>query len=221
MRPKQIFPGVYSVGRDIATENSTPGFRVYDERLLKSKGGEYRLWDPHRSKLAAGILKGLKRFPFSPDSNVLYLGASSGTTASHLADICPNGLIYCVEFSKRMMQDLLQVTMRKSNMVPVLADANLPANYLHQIARVDILYQDVAQKNQAEILLKNSELFRPKFAMLSIKSRSINAVESPKKVFKREIEELKNDFSVLEEIDLMPYDKDHILVNLERKTKGI
>ncbi len=217
MRLKKIFPGVYGVGRDIATENSTPGFRVYDERLLRLKGNEYRLWDPRRSKLAAGILNGLKRFPFNPNSSILYLGASSGTTASHLADICPNGWIYCVEFSKRMMQDLLQVTMKKRNMVPVLADANLPAKYLHQIARIDIIYQDVAQPNQAEILLKNSELFSPRFAMLSIKSRSINAIESPKKVFKREIEKLKDYFSVLEKIDLRPYDRDHVLVNLERK----
>jgi len=217
MKPKQIFPGVYRIGRDIATENSTPGFRVYDEKLLKSKDREYRLWDPYRSKLAAGILKGLKKFPFDSNSNVLYLGASSGTTASHLADICNNALIYCVEFSKRMMQELLPLTMRKRNMIPILADAKIPSMYLHQIAKVDVLYQDVAQKNQAEILLKNSELFNPRFAILSIKSRSINAVESPKKVFKREINELRKDFNVLQKIDLRPYEKDHVLVNLGRK----
>jgi len=217
MKPKQIFPGVYRIRRDIATENSTPGFRVYDEKLVRLKGNEYRIWDPYRSKLAAGILKGLKKFPFNSRLNVLYLGASSGTTASHLADVCPGGLIYCVEFSKRMMRDLLPVTMRKGNMIPILADANRPSMYLHQIAKVDVIYQDVAQKNQAEILLKNSEMFNPRFAILSIKSRSINAIESPKKIFRREINELRKDFNVLQQIDLRPYDKDHVLVSLERK----
>ncbi|OYT53267.1 MAG: fibrillarin [Candidatus Altiarchaeales archaeon ex4484_2] len=217
MAVKELFPGVYGFRRNIASLNNTPGFRVYDEKLIKKKGKEYRLWDPYRSKLSAAVLKGLKSFPFREDSNVLYLGASSGTTPSHLSDVCFRGFVYCVELSRRMMRELMPVTMKKKNMIPILADANRPQEYMHAISSVDVIYQDVAQKNQSEILLKNAEYFRPEHALLLIKARSINAVESPKKVFRKEINQLKNDFTVLETIDLRPYDKDHVLVNLKRK----
>ncbi len=217
MAVKELFPGVYSFRRSIASLNNTPGFRVYDEKLVKKRGQEYRLWDPYRSKLSAAILKGLKSFPFREDSNVLYLGASSGTTPSHLSDVCFRGFIYCVELSRRMMRELIPVTLKKRNMIPILADANRPQEYMHAISSVDVIYQDVAQRNQSEILLKNAEYFMPRHALLLIKSRSINAIESPGKVFRKEINQLRNDFTVLETIDLRPYDKDHILVNLERK----
>ncbi len=198
----------------LATLNSSPGFRVYDERLVHLKGREYRLWDPYRSKLAAAIFNELNESPFNANSNVLYLGASSGTTASHLADICPQGLIYCVEFSRRMMRELLPVTMRKANMIPLLADATKPREYVHRVALVDVIYQDVAQPNQAEILIKNADMFSPKYAMLSIKSRSINTIKSPKKVFKEEMEKLRDRFDILQVIDLRPYDDDHVFLKL-------
>jgi len=212
-----VHPGVYRFRGGLATLNYAPGFRVYDEKLIRARGREYRMWDPYRSKLSAALLKGLKSFPFAEDSSVLYLGASSGTTPSHLSDICCQGFIYCVECSKRMMRELIPVSMKKNNMIPILADANRPQDYMHTIASVDVLYQDVAQKNQSEILLKNARIFKPKHAILLIKARSINAVENPKKVFREEINQLKGDFRVREKIDLRPYDKDHVFVNLERK----
>ncbi len=212
---KHVYPGVYRFGRNIATLNNSPGFRVYDEKLIKEKGMEYRLWDPYRSKLASAIYKGLRNFPFTRESNVLYLGASSGTTASHIADICSNGNVYCIELSKRMMRELMPVAARKKNMIPIIGDANHPGEYLHTVSSIDVIYQDVAQPNQAEILEKNAELFHPTDAMISIKARSINTIENPKKVFQKEISRLKENFRVLETIDLRPYEKDHILVNLK------
>ncbi len=211
------FKGVHQIKGKLATINSSQGFRVYDERLVRKGGKEYRLWDPFRSKIAAAILNGLEEFPFKRNSNILYLGASSGTTASHLADICPDGLIYCVEFSRRMMRELLQVTPRKENMIPLLADAKKPETYMRRIASIDVIYQDVAQSNQAEILLRNAEIFSPKHAMITIKSRSINAVKSPKQVFREETEKLKDGFEILQKLTLQPYDKDHILLNLQTK----
>lgn len=211
------FEGVYRIKGRLTTLNSSPGFRVYDEKLVKKGGDEYRVWDPQRSKLAAAILNGLKEFPFRQRSNVLYLGASSGTTASHLADICSDGLIYCVEFSRRMMRELLHVSSQKGNMIPILADAKKPTQYMHLVGSVDIIYQDVAQAKQAEILLRNTEAFSPRYGMLAIKSRSINAVRSPKQVFREETEKLKERFEILQRIDLRPYDKDHLLLNLRVK----
>lgn len=214
---RQIFEGVYRINGRLATENLVQGFRVYDEKLIRQRGNEYRIWDPFRSKLAAAIENGLKEFPLEINSNVLYLGASSGTTASHIADICSNGLVYCIESSKRMVRELIPVTMKKTNMIPILADARKPREYFSKIGRIDFIYQDVAQPNQAEILLRNSEEFQPRNAMLAIKARSISSIRKPKDVFREETEKLKERFQILQIIDLRPYDKDHVLVNLGRK----
>ena len=102
-------------------------------------------------------------------------------------------------------------------MVPVLGDARRPKEYSHNLSKVDFIFQDVAQKNQAEILIANMDEFNPKHAMLSIKSRSIDAVRSPKEVFRDEINKLRERCNILETIDLRPYEEDHVLVNLENK----
>ena len=48
---------------------------------------EYRVWNPFRSKLAAAILGGVDKIHIKPGAKVLYLGAASGTTVSHVSDI--------------------------------------------------------------------------------------------------------------------------------------
>ncbi|MGZ7047956.1 MAG: fibrillarin-like rRNA/tRNA 2'-O-methyltransferase, partial [Methanobacterium sp.] len=120
MEITQKFTGVYQIDNHVATENLNPGIKVYDERLVEFKDKEYRIWDPRRSKLSTAILNGLKTFPFEEDSKVLYLGASAGTTPSHISDISKNGLIYCVEFSSRMMRNLMDVCNTRENMIPIL-----------------------------------------------------------------------------------------------------
>ncbi|MCX6694674.1 MAG: fibrillarin-like rRNA/tRNA 2'-O-methyltransferase [Candidatus Altiarchaeota archaeon] len=217
MSMRHVFPGVYRSGSEIATLNSTPGYRVYGEKVFKDKNKEYRIWDPFRSKVAAAILKGLKDFPVTPDSNVLYLGASSGTTASHIADVT-SGQVYCVEFSSTMMRDLMLVCDRKKNMVPILGDARHPWEYDSLVAKADVLIQDVAQPDQASILSSNAEYYGIKKALLSIKARSINSIKSPKEVFEEELKKISEKFKIMQKLDLMPYDEDHMLVNLEAKS---
>jgi len=212
---REQFPGVYLVGGRLATANNTPGYRVYNEKTVREGKAEYRIWDPYRSKVAAALAKGLKTFPVKKGSSVLYLGASSGTTASHIADIAET--VYCVEFSKRMMRELIQVCDRKQNMVPVLADARRPWEYENTVGAADVLIQDVAQPDQSGIVLNNYDTFRFKDALLSIKARSINSVKDPQKVFKAEVDKLRGRFHILQEIDLQPYEEDHILVNLKAK----
>lgn len=46
---------------------------------------EYRVWNPFRSKLAAAIIGGVENVWIKPESKVLYLGAASGTTVSHVS----------------------------------------------------------------------------------------------------------------------------------------
>src|SRR5712691_13065683 len=91
--------GVRRSGRDLFTPNLAPGHRVYGEELRDEDGVEWRQWDPFRSKLAAYLLKGAKRAPWSGATSVLYLGGSHGTTVSHLSDLLPKGTLFVVEKS--------------------------------------------------------------------------------------------------------------------------
>ncbi|MEA1993643.1 MAG: fibrillarin-like rRNA/tRNA 2'-O-methyltransferase [Euryarchaeota archaeon] len=197
------------------TKNLVPGEAVYNEKLIKVEGVEYRYWDPHRSKLAAALLKGLERVPLKKDSKVLYLGAASGTTPSHISDIAENGRIYCVEFSPRPMRKLVGLCEKRKNMFPLLEDANRPENYAHLLERVDFLYQDIAQPNQTEILIKNSIFFRG-YGAFCVKARSIDVTASPKKIFKGERKKLEEHFEILESLRLEPYEKDHAFFLFKR-----
>jgi fibrillarin-like pre-rRNA processing protein len=208
---------IHFIEKKVTTKNLAPGKTVYGERLIQFEGEEYREWDPYRSKFAAAIRKGLKQIPIQPKMHVLYLGAASGTTASHVSDLVGSeGIVYCVEFSPRAMRDLLRVCESRSNMIPILADVRFPETYRMFIGPVDVIYQDVAQPAQAIILVDNAKLFLKHrgFAMLAIKARSIDSSKEISKIFSEEIDILKKSGFVVEENieSLKPFDKDHCMV---------
>ncbi|MBU0532462.1 fibrillarin-like rRNA/tRNA 2'-O-methyltransferase [Candidatus Micrarchaeota archaeon] len=213
---KPILNGVYQIDNSLATLSADPGRKVYNERLIKKEGKEYRLWDAFRSKLAAALKKGLKTFPFNKNSKVLYLGASYGTTVSHLSDILEDGEIYAVEFAPQCMHDLIELAERRENIIPIHGDARKPDQY-EEVGEVDIIYQDVAQPDQDDILLKNAKVFLKKdgIAMFCIKSQSIDVTKDPKEIFEMVISNLEKDFEVLEKIKLDPFDKDHLFLVLK------
>jgi fibrillarin-like pre-rRNA processing protein len=213
------FEGVYWVEFDdgtqkLATVNSAPGIQVYGEKLIESGGAEYRLWDPHRSKLAAAIARGIKDVPIAANSKVLYLGAASGTTTSHVSDIVgPKGVVYCVEISSRPMRDLLLVCSHRPNMVPMLADASKPSRYCSLVGKVDVIYQDVAQPEQSEILSANARTFLCEggHAMLALKARSVDVTKEPREIFREEMVRLEREFEILDVKVLEPYERDHAM----------
>lgn len=203
-------PGVFQLDdRRLATRNLAPGRAVYGEPLLHIGGNEFRAWNPARSKLAAMIAKGVRTFPFHEKTRVLYLGAAHGTTASHVSDVCSSGVVYCVEFSPRSFRDLLAVCQHRPNMIPILADAGRPDKYAFLVDGVDTIYMDVAQRNQAEILLRNVRAFRPEHAILMIKARSVDVARNPKEVYTEVSAQLGKEVRVLELVDLAPFEEDH------------
>src|SRR5213596_4238204 len=119
--PMQVRPtewqGVYSDGSWLLTRNLNPGVSVYGESLPREGGIEYRRWDANRSKLAAYLKCGGRVWGFRATSSVLYLGAGSGTTASHVSDICRDGTITAVEISARAFRDLLRLAETRPNLV--------------------------------------------------------------------------------------------------------
>ena len=221
------FDGVYWVrledySRRLATKNLAPGISVYGEKLVADGENEYRTWDAYRSKLAAAILRNLDKLPIHRGSNVLYLGSASGTTASHVSDIVEDGgRVYCVEFAQRSMRELIDTLCEhRSNVYPILGDARMPEKYQATVERVDVVYSDVAQPEQARILADNADLFLKEDgeALMVIKSRSVDVTMEPTDVFKQEIGVLRGRrFRINQTVRLEPYEKDHALVHLSRE----
>mgnify|MGYP003440835080 CR=1 FL=1 len=209
---------VFLKGDEVATRNLTPGISVYGEELI-TEDVEYRLWNPRRSKLSAAILNGLSSLKIENDYKILYLGASTGTTVSHISDIAYNGKIYAVEFSPVTAKKLTRLSRQRPNIYPILADATKPKEYMNIIEKVDFLYCDVAQPTQTELFMKNMNLFSKDDAlgMITIKARSIDVIQKPKKIFKQEEKKLKEKgFKIIEKIKLEPYEKDHIALLVEK-----
>ena len=199
------------------TISLSPGTRVYGEKLKRVGDLEYREWDPRRSKLSAYLKVGGKHFPLHKNTNVLYLGASSGTTASHVSDIVSEGRVYCVEFAPRMFRGLVNTCAFRPNMAPILGDAMAPQDYSFAIDRVDVVYSDVAQKRQVDIITDNMDRFGAKYGMVTIKARSENVALDPHDVFKSSEKRLvEKGFEILESVSLEPYENAHQMIIFEK-----
>ena len=223
VKPHAQFPAIFQVmledgSKRLATRNLVPRRNVYGERLVRFEGVEYRVWDTFRSKLAAAILRGLNTVPILPDHQVLYLGAASGTTASHVSDIVgEKGHVYCVEFASRSLRDLVEnVCAFRVNMSPILEDARTPEKYAMFIrGKVDDIYCDIAQPEQAKVLADNADMFLKKrgWVMLAVKAQSIDVTKEPLEVYKSEVRVLeKRGFNVKEVVHLEPYEKAHAMI---------
>jgi fibrillarin-like pre-rRNA processing protein len=200
--------------RQLLTKNLTPGKTVYTEDLVKENDEEYRTWDPFKSKLCAGLLKGLNGSYLKEGDFVLYLGASTGTTSSHVSDIVgKEGFVYALDFAPRVVRELVFVCKDRGNMAPLLADANKPSSYLGIVSPADVVYQDIAQRNQLGIFLKNIEMYLKigGYGLLAVKARSIDVTKKPKQIFSQVRQELSTKFQIVDEVLLEPFEKDHIM----------
>ncbi len=200
--------------RQLYTINLVPGKHVYGERLIKEKDDEYREWDASKSKLAASILKGSPNIGIRKNDVVLYLGSASGTTVSHVSDIIGNeGLIFAVDIAPRVMRDLIFLSYQRKNIVPILADSNKVDKLKERISAADVLYQDVAQKNQLDIFIKNVNLFLKNdgYALLALKARSIDVTKQPRQIFREVKEQLEKNMTIIDYRELDPFQKDHAM----------
>ncbi len=221
IKPHDRYPGVYIVELEdgslrLATRNLVPGHRVYGERLWRYEGVEYREWNAYRSKLAGALWKGLGELPIREGHRILYLGAATGTTPSHVSDLVgPTGRVYGVEFAPRVMREFVLVAEIRKNLYPILGDARKPHQYRHLVEMVDGLYADVAQPDQAVIVADNADYFLRDggYLLLAIKARSVDVTLEPSEVYKREINTLRErGFEIIEVVHLEPYDRDHAMV---------
>lgn len=220
-QPNELFPGIFEWDGKLLTKNLVPGNRSYDESQVTLSNVNYRIWNAYHSKLAAGIKKGLNELRIKEGAKVLYLGCAEGKTVSHLSDaVGKNGLIFGVDISARAMQSFMKLTESRENVLPVLADADQPDAYADHLKgqKIDLLFQDVAQKNQAEILCKNAQfLEKGGQALLSLKARSVQSHVDPKEILRDEIEVLEKVFEVRQVLNLAPFEDDHYLIDCRKK----
>ena len=214
------FDGVFTEGGNFFTINLVPGAKVYGEDLVVRSGTEYRKWDYTRSKAAAALKNGLENFPLKKGSSCLYLGIASGTSASHFSDIIgKDGIIYGVDIAERVLRDLIPHAEKRGNIAPILGDTRSPENYSGLVLdKVDLIFEDVASNDQVEILIRNCDKFLKKggYAMISIKSQSIDVTKDPQMVYKECLAELEKHLEVVEKVKLDPHEKHHLLVVLRK-----
>lgn len=183
---------------------ATRGEPVYGEPT----DGQWRAWNPSRSKLgrllAAGVDTGL-----SGGDKILYLGAASGTTVSHVADFA--GPTYAVEFAPRPARELVDVAASRSNLFPLLKDARSPESYAHVVEPVTAVIQDVATRGQAAVALANRQFLAADGRLiLAIKARSEDVTRDPAAVFEDALATLRDGYTILATERLDPSHEDHL-----------
>lgn len=223
---KHRFEGVFlsksGKGDSLCTLNMVPGESVYGEKRISVENPEtqekkeYRVWNPFRSKLGAAIIGGIGNIWMGPGSKVLYLGAASGTTVSHVSDLVgPTGTVYAVEFSPRSGRDLLALAKKRPNIVPIIEDARHPFKYRQLVPMVDTIFADVAQPDQSRIVSINATHFLKNggHCVVSVKASCIDSTAPAEAVFASEAEKLKEGgFKLLEQMTLEPYERDHAVL---------
>ncbi len=214
MSDERLPDGVERHVFDGTTELATRGEPVYGEPT----DGEWRAWNPHRSKLGAMLDLGMDT-GLRGGETVLYLGAASGTTVSHVADFA--GPTYAVEFAARPARDLLDAAESRSRLFPLLADARKPETYAHVVeSDVDSIVQDVATRGQARVAIENARFLADDGRLLlAVKARSEDVTRDPSAVFDDVRTTLTEGYEILEEQRLDDYHTDHLGIVARPRTE--
>lgn len=233
---RNLVPGESTYGEKRLSVDTPLAANNADPSAPTSTKTEYRVWNPFRSKLAAGILGGLETIFMRPGSKVLYLGAASGTSVSHVSDIVgPTGVVYAVEFSHRSGRDLVGLATKRTNIIPIVEDARHPLKYRMLVGMVDCIFADVAQPdqgkstpyatlpqvpkmtniNKARIVGLNAHLFLKVGGgvLVSVKANCIDSTKPAEQVFALEVQKMRQErIKPLEQLTLEPFERDHCIV---------
>ena len=224
-KPVSLGWGVRREGRTLWSRNSTRGKSVGSERRKRDGRIEWRRWDPFRSKVAAALLmtsqKASELLP-NPGDTCLYLGASSGTTVSHIHDmVCGSnnhhdGQIIAVEISPRMMRDLSSLAEDRPGLIPILNDAREARSYAPVMReKAHWIHQDLSIADQAEnfISIATSTLKNGGIGLLSLKAASERQFEGDDQSRFSRAEKLieESELELIEMIDISQYQEQHVI----------
>ncbi|KAH8382618.1 hypothetical protein KR009_004409, partial [Drosophila setifemur] len=160
----QLLTRNWTANSNSSTQFHTNSDDYGEQRIIsdfRGKRCEFRSWSPFQSKLAAGIMGGVRNLHLRGGCKVLYLGAGFGRTVSHIADIIgESGLVYAVEQGPWAERQLAGLAVRRPNVVPVIEDATMPYKYRQQVpAGVDLIFCDLPQVDQVRSLMLNARHF--------------------------------------------------------------
>jgi fibrillarin-like pre-rRNA processing protein len=212
----RLFSRAAERGLDLWSETVGALPPVYGERWTSDGDRTLREFNAGRSKLAAGIVRGWRQPLPTVGERWLYLGAASGTTASHVADLVgPIGAVYAVERSPRTFARLLALARRWPNLLPILADARDPSSYGDLVPEVDGLYADVAQPDQIALVRANAELFlrgAGAAVVIALKTASLGRELTPSAHLARAERQLADQVRLEPSVRLDPIHRAHYLV---------
>ena len=223
IQPISRFPNLFKFQKGRYTSyliKTSSDKSFFDERIFRFSEGLFREVDPNRSKLFAAIAKGISQLGLKKGISVLYLGASHGYTVSFLSDMIPDGRIYALDFAPRVMRDMVFIAELKKNIAPIFADAFNTDSFKEFVPeKVDVVFMDIAQRNQVDIFLKNCKIFLKDhgFGILALKARSVDVTRKPKEVFKDVRREIEKVYPVVDYKELHPFEKDHALFVIKKK----
>lgn len=223
-RQEGKFPRVFALGKGRRQRyfvRTSVKESFFDEKLVLSDGSLYREVDPSRSKLFAAVAKGISQIGFKEDSSVLYLGASHGYTVSFLSGMVSKGCVFALDFAQRVVRDLIFVSEKLSNVAPLMRDAKQIDTFSSWLpdGGVDVVFMDIAQKDQVGIFLKNCDAFLKYggFGLLALKARSEDVSRKPKDVFREVRMRLDAEMTVVDYRELAPFEDDHALFVVKKK----
>ena len=193
---------------------------VYGERWTDRGGHWLRAWVPTRSKLAAALEVGWEGPLPAEGQRWLYLGAATGTTSSHVADLLgPEGALYAVEKSPRPFQKLLRFAERWPNVRPILADVRSLDEEPFVVPLVDGLYADLPQPDQVELVLRAARRFLKEggILLLALKTASMGRELSAPMHLERAEQRLGRFFELERTVRLAPWHRGHYFIGGEAR----
>jgi len=227
-KPVKIAWGVRREGRSLWTRNAVRGISLRGERRKTDSRVEWRAWTASKSKVAAALLRTTKNpSDLLPEtgSTCLYLGASYGSTVSHIHDhVCGSGnhhrgQIVAVEISPRAMRELSTLSASRPGLVPVLGDARLPSQVAPFMrGKADWIHQDLSIADQAQTFVKMAEAFLREggTGLLSLKAASERASQGDDDSRFAKAERIleKSELELVERIDLTGLEEQHVVFHL-------
>jgi fibrillarin-like pre-rRNA processing protein len=140
---------------------------------------------------------------------------------SYVSDICHRGTVIAVEFAPEPFRSLVDVSRARPNVLPILADARDPSAYAVQVVLpVDVIYQDVAQRDQWAIAHRNVQALMAEdgWLVLVVKARSVDVTKRASDVYDTVAAEASaSGYQVVEMLDLGAYVEGHAALIAKRR----
>ena len=200
--------------KKIATLNLSVGSKEKDEEIIKVDGNEYRIWKPHRSKLATAIINGMEIFPILKKSKVLYFDATVENTASYISDIVGNdGKIFVVVNSNKPSDFMQKMIDKRSNITMVHHTENL-VQHKSINDKVDVIYMNVFDKNNLDIAILNSKAYLKDggYLLLVVKTVDILVNKYGVEPENNQRKKIRMLFEMIQEINLADFFKGNTMI---------